>query len=92
LRLATEDGARVLGWDDIGRLEPGGRADIAVCSGEDLVVAPDAPAGLVLGAGFAVCYRLVAGKTVVTEGELLRGIRRELVFDNPLGCSGGSLL
>jgi cytosine/adenosine deaminase-related metal-dependent hydrolase len=55
LRLATEDGARVLGWDDIGRLEPGGRADIAVCSGEDLVVAPDAPAGLVLGAGFAVC-------------------------------------
>ena len=36
LRLATSGGARCLGRDDIGRLEVGARADLAVWPGDDL--------------------------------------------------------
>ena len=43
---------------------------------------PDALAGLVPGAGFAVRYLLVFGEPVVTDGELLRvdlaAVRRSL--------------
>jgi cytosine/adenosine deaminase-related metal-dependent hydrolase len=70
LRRATEDGARFLGRDDIGRLEPGGRADIAVWSGEDLADVPYALAGLVPGTRTVRCL-LVVGEPVVTDGELL---------------------
>jgi cytosine/adenosine deaminase-related metal-dependent hydrolase len=45
LRLATEGGARCLGRDDIGRLEPGHRADLVVWPGDDLADVPDLHAG-----------------------------------------------
>src|SRR5205823_917934 len=50
LRLGTRGGANVLGRDDIGSLEPGKRADIAVWStgGRELARAADPVAGLVL--------------------------------------------
>src|SRR4029453_16957445 len=49
LGLATEGGAACLGRDDIGRLEPGRRADLVVWPGDDLGDMPDPLAGLVLG-------------------------------------------
>lgn len=83
LGLATEGGARCLGRDDIGRLEPGARADIAVWPAEDLADVEDALAGLVLGPDRLVRHLLVGGKTVVSHGELvnvdLRSARQELV-------------
>src|SRR5207244_12303101 len=50
LRLGTRGGAAVLGRDDIGSLEPGKRADIAVwrTDGLELAGAVDLVAGLVL--------------------------------------------
>src|ERR671921_465851 len=49
LGLATGGGARCLGRDDIGRLEPGARADLVVWPGDDLADVLDPLAGLVLG-------------------------------------------
>jgi cytosine/adenosine deaminase-related metal-dependent hydrolase len=71
LRLATEGGARCLGRDDIGRLEPGVRADIAVWPADDLADIDDALAGLVLGPDRQVRHLFVGGEAVVTEGELV---------------------
>ena len=82
LRLATEGGARCLGRDDIGRLEPGARADIAVWPADDLADVPDVLAGLVLGPDRKVRHLLVDGEPVVTDGQLLgvdlAGARRTL--------------
>jgi len=82
LRLATEGGARCLGRDDIGRLEPGCRADLVVWPGADLADVPDPLAGLVLGPDRRARHVLVEGAHVVRDGELVgadrRGLRREL--------------
>src|SRR4029450_914109 len=48
LRLATEGGARCLGRDDLGSLEPGLRADLVIWPGDDLDDVPDPLARLVL--------------------------------------------
>lgn len=71
LRLATEGGARCLGRDDIGRLAPGHRADLAVWPGDDLTDVADVLAGLVLGPDRTVRHLLVDGEPVVTDGQLL---------------------
>ncbi len=73
LRLATSGGARCLGRDDIGRLEPGARADLAIWPGEDLADVEDALAGLVLGPDRPVRHLLVGGEPVVTDG-MLHGV------------------
>jgi cytosine/adenosine deaminase-related metal-dependent hydrolase len=82
LRLATEGGARCLGRDDVGRLEPGARADLAVWPGDDLADVPDPLAGFVLGPDRRARHVLVDGEAVVTDGELVgadvRGLRRDL--------------
>ncbi|MGH8869399.1 MAG: 8-oxoguanine deaminase [Actinomycetes bacterium] len=82
LRLATEGGARCLGRDDVGRLEPGMRADLAVWPAEDLVDVADPLAGLVLGPDRRVRHLLVDGAPIVTDGQLtgldLRGARADL--------------
>jgi cytosine/adenosine deaminase-related metal-dependent hydrolase len=82
LRLATEGGARCLGRDDVGRLEPGARADLAVWPGDDLADVPDPLAGFVLGPDRRARHVLVDGEPVVTDGELVgadvRGLRRDL--------------
>jgi cytosine/adenosine deaminase-related metal-dependent hydrolase len=71
LRLATEGGARCLGRDDIGRLEPGPRADIVVWPGDDLADVGDALAGFVLGPDRLARHVFVDGEPVVRDGELL---------------------
>ncbi|NHC45352.1 8-oxoguanine deaminase [Motilibacter aurantiacus] len=82
LRLATEGGARCLGRDDIGRLEPGARADVAVWPGDDIADMPDPLAALVLGPDRLVRHLYVEGEPVVADGELvgldLRAARERL--------------
>jgi cytosine/adenosine deaminase-related metal-dependent hydrolase len=82
LRLATSGGARCLGRADIGRLEPGLRADLAVWPGDDLVDVPDPVAGLALGPDRWVRQLYVGGRQVVADGGLtgtdLRAAREEL--------------
>jgi cytosine/adenosine deaminase-related metal-dependent hydrolase len=82
LRLATEGGARCLGRDDIGRLEPGYRADVVVWPGDDLADVLDPLAGLVLGPERHARHVLVEGEYVVRDGTLLGAdidaLRREL--------------
>ena len=82
LRLATEGGARCLGRDDIGVLEPGRRADLAVWPGDDLADMADPVTALVLGPDRTVRHLLVGGEPVVEDGTLrgldLPAARREL--------------
>ena len=82
LRLATEGGARCLGRDDVGRLEPGARADVVVWPGDDLQDVLDPLAGLVLGPERRARHVLVDGEPVVTDGALvgadLHALRVEL--------------
>ena len=82
LRLATSGGARCLGRDDIGRLEVGARADLAVWPGDDLTDIADPLTALVLGPDRQVRHLLVGGQPVVRDGELagvdLPAVRRDL--------------
>jgi cytosine/adenosine deaminase-related metal-dependent hydrolase len=74
LGLATRGGASVLRRDDIGSLEPGKRADIAVwrLDGLELAGAEDPVAGLVLAAPHRVDRLFVAGEEIVHDGNLVR--------------------
>lgn len=78
LRLATEGGARCLGRDDIGRLEPGYRADVVVWPGDDLADVLDPLAGLVLGPERTARHVLVGGDYIVRDGALVSADIREL--------------
>ncbi|MCD5350392.1 8-oxoguanine deaminase [Kineosporia mesophila] len=68
LDLATVGGAACLGRDDIGVLEPGRRADIAVWPGDDVQDIADPVAALVLGPRRPVRHLLVGGEPVVRDG------------------------
>jgi cytosine/adenosine deaminase-related metal-dependent hydrolase len=68
LDLATVAGAKCLGRDDIGTLEPGMRADIAIWPGDDVQDIPDPVAALVLGPRKSVRHLLVGGEFVVRDG------------------------
>ncbi len=74
LRLGTRGGASVLGRDDIGSLEPGKRADLAIwrTDGLELGGADDLVAGLVLSAPHRVDRLVVEGEDVVRGGALVR--------------------
>jgi cytosine/adenosine deaminase-related metal-dependent hydrolase len=74
LELGTRGGASVLRRDDIGSLEPGKRADIAVWAldGLELAGADDPVAGLVLSAPHRVDRLFVAGEEIVRDGRLVR--------------------
>ncbi len=82
LRLGTEGGARCLGRDDLGRLEPGLRADVVVWPGDDLADVADPLAGFVLGPDRHARHVFVGGEAVVRDGELLgadlAALRRDL--------------
>ena len=82
LGLATSGGARCLGRPDLGRLEVGARADIAVWPADDLADIADAVAGLVLGPTRRTRHLLVGGEAVVSDGAVvgvdLREAHREL--------------
>jgi 8-oxoguanine deaminase len=72
LRLGTRGGAAVLGRDDIGSIEAGMCADLAIwrTDGLELGGAEDPVAGLVLSAPHRVDRLLVGGRDVVRDGRL----------------------
>jgi cytosine/adenosine deaminase-related metal-dependent hydrolase len=74
LGLATRGGAAVLRRDDLGSLEPGKRADVAVwrTDGLELAGAADPVAGLVLAAPHRVDRLYVGGEEVVRDGRLVK--------------------
>jgi len=72
LRMATTEGARCLGRDDIGSLVPGKRADVALfdLQGAGYSGAGDAVSALLLCAPKGVETLVVEGKIVVENGAL----------------------
>jgi cytosine/adenosine deaminase-related metal-dependent hydrolase len=80
LRLGTRGSASVLGRDDLGSLEPGKRADLAIwsTSGLELGGAEDAVAGLVLSAPHHVDRLVVEGEDVVRDGVLVNADEHEI--------------
>jgi cytosine/adenosine deaminase-related metal-dependent hydrolase len=80
LRLATRGGAAVLGRDNLGSLEPGRSADLAVWRTDGIVFtgANDPVAALVLGGPHRVDRLLVRGEEVVAGGHLLRADEAEI--------------
>ena len=75
LWLATRGGAKVLGWDELGSLEPGKQADLAIFRVDDLAHAGglhDPVASLVFCGGRQNAEAvLVAGKIRVRQGRLV---------------------
>ena len=80
LRLGTRGGAAVLRRDDLGSLELGKRADVAVwrTDGLELAGAVDPVGGLVLSAPHRVDRLYVGGEEVVRDGHLLRADEDEI--------------
>ena len=80
LRLATRGGAEVLRRDDIGSLEPGKQADLAIwrTDGLSLGGADDLVAGLVLSGPHRVDRLVVGGEDVVRGGALVRADEAEI--------------
>jgi cytosine/adenosine deaminase-related metal-dependent hydrolase len=80
LRLATQGGAAVLGRDDIGVLEAGRQADLAIWAvdGLELGGAEDLVAGLVLSGPHRVERLVVGGEDVVRGGALVRAEEAEI--------------
>jgi len=72
LHMATVEGARCLGRDDIGSLEPGKRADIALFDLNTLgyTGAGDPVSALLLCAPARVHTLIVEGRVIVEDGEL----------------------
>jgi cytosine/adenosine deaminase-related metal-dependent hydrolase len=84
LRLATRGGAAVLGRDDIGSLEPGKRADVAVWRTDTLAFggADDLVANLVLAAPHRVDRLLVGGEDAVRGGSLVAADEQEIAREH----------
>jgi cytosine/adenosine deaminase-related metal-dependent hydrolase len=80
LRLGTRGGAALLARDDIGSLEPGKRADLAVwrADGLELGGAEDPVGGLVLSGPHHVDRLYVGGEAVVRDGRLVRADEQEI--------------
>ncbi len=73
LEVATLGGARVLGRDDLGSLEPGKRADLAIwdLSGVEAAGSWDPVAALVLCGPTRVRDLMVEGRQVVRDGQIV---------------------
>src|SRR6188508_1659688 len=84
LRLGTRGGAQVLKRDDLGSLEPGKCADLAVwrLDGLELAGADDPVAGLVFSGPHRVDRLVIAGDNVVREGRLVRGDEEEIAQEH----------
>jgi cytosine/adenosine deaminase-related metal-dependent hydrolase len=84
LRLATRGGAALLGRSDLGAIEPGRCADLAVWRTDvlELAGASDPVAGLVLSAPHRVDRLLVGGDDVVRNGRLVRGSEEEIAQEH----------
>ena len=72
LEIATLGGAQVLGRDDLGSLEPGKRADLAIWDLQGIEAAGswDPVAALLLCGPTRVRDLLVEGRVVVSDGQL----------------------
>ena len=84
LRLGTRGGAEVLGRDDIGSLEPGKCADLAVwrTDGLEFGGADDVVAALVLAAPQRVDRLYVGGDEIVRDGRLLNADEDEIAREH----------
>ena len=84
LRLGTRGGASVLKRDDLGSLEPGKSADLAVwrLDGLELAGAADPVAGLVFSAPHRVDRLVVAGDDVVVDGRLVHADEDEIAREH----------
>jgi cytosine/adenosine deaminase-related metal-dependent hydrolase len=84
LRLGTRGSAAVLGRTDIGSLEAGKRADIAVWRTDSLELggAADPVAGLVFSAPHRVDRLFVAGEEIVRDGRLVRADEDEIAREH----------
>lgn len=73
LEVATLGGAQVLGRDDLGSLEPGKRADLAIWDmrGVEAAGSWDPVAALVLCGPTRVRHLLVEGRQVVRDGQMV---------------------
>ena len=71
VEMGTRGGARCLGLDDLGSVQVGMRADLAVWPGDDLGDISDALTALVLGPDRRVRHLFVEGRAVVADGLLL---------------------
>jgi len=70
VEMGTRGGARCLGLDDLGSVQVGMRADLAVWPGDDLGDIADALTALVLGPDRRVRHLFVEGRAVVADGLL----------------------
>ncbi|MDQ3867761.1 MAG: 8-oxoguanine deaminase [Actinomycetota bacterium] len=84
LRLATRGGAAVLGRDDLGSLEPGNCADVAVwrTDGLEFGGADDPVAALVLTGPHRVERLYVGGEEAVRQGRLVRADEEEIAREH----------
>jgi 8-oxoguanine deaminase len=84
LRLGTRGSASVLKRDELGSLEPGKSADLAVwlTDGLELGGADDPVAGLVLSGPHRVERLVVAGEDIVREGRLVRADEAEIAQEH----------
>jgi cytosine/adenosine deaminase-related metal-dependent hydrolase len=84
LRLATRGSAELLGRGDLGAIEPGRCADLAIWRRDmlELAGAEDPVAGLVLSAPHRVDRLLVGGEDVVREGRLVRASEQEIAQEH----------
>jgi len=84
LRLATRGSAAVLGRADLGAIEPGRCADLAVWRTDMLELggARDPVAGLVFSAPHRVDRLLVGGEDVVRDGLLVRASEEEIAQEH----------
>ncbi len=85
LRLGTRGGAEVLRRPDIGSLEPGKRADLAIwrTDGLEFGGAEDLVANLVLSGPHRVDRLLVGGRDVVRGGALVNADEQEIAARAP---------
>ncbi|HWE80181.1 MAG TPA: 8-oxoguanine deaminase [Gaiellaceae bacterium] len=84
LQLATSGGARAMGRGDIGSLEPGKRADVAVWRTDALELggAEDPVGALVLSGPHRVDRLIVDGLDVVRDGRLVRAAETEIAREH----------
>jgi cytosine/adenosine deaminase-related metal-dependent hydrolase len=84
LRLGTRGGGAVLKRDDLGSLEPGKCADLAVwrTDGLELGGADDPVAGLVFSGPHRVDRLVIGGEDVVRDGHLVRGDEEEIAREH----------
>jgi cytosine/adenosine deaminase-related metal-dependent hydrolase len=82
-RMAGENGAKLLGFEKIGRLEAGWAADLAIFDVRDIpyVGALSDPAAALIFSGYnhQAAYTIVNGRIVVEDGKLVGIEEDELV-------------